>query len=59
MRREWMRIYREQSSKGRNMQNARLTGIQKCRSKGDSPGIILFESLANKQRLCSFAGNNK
>ena len=25
MRRQWMRIYREQRTKGRNMQNARLT----------------------------------
>ena len=35
--------------------------MQRCRSfsEGDSPGIILLESLANTQRLCSFSGDNK
>ena len=33
MRREWMRIYREQRTNGRNMQNARLTYKDVCRKE--------------------------
>ena len=33
MRRKWMRIYREQRTNGRNMQNARLTYKDVCRKE--------------------------
>ena len=58
MSRQSMRIYCEQRTKGRNMQNARLTN-KDVGGKETVQELYLFESLANKQRLCSFLGNNK
>ena len=59
MQRHWMRIYREQRTKGRNMQNARLTYKDVDRKEIVQELYCFWKSLANKQRLCSFSGDTK
>ena len=59
MRRQSMRIYREQRTKGRNMQNARLTYKDVCQKETVQELYCLFKSLAIKQRLCSFLRDTK
>ena len=60
MRRQWMRIYHEQHTKGRNMQNARLTYKDVGRKETVHELYCLFKSLTKaKQRLCSFLGDTK
>ena len=49
MRRQSMRIYREQRTKGRNMQNARLTYKDVGRKETVHELYCLFKSLANSK----------
>ena len=49
MRRQSMRIYREQRTKGRNMQNARLTYKNVGRKETVHELYCLFKSLANRK----------